>query len=262
MKLTEDVLAVLSTAEVTETSLRITAGRLDRKVYLAVDKAVQALGGKWDRKTKTHTFPSGAASQLVENAILTGEVTLPKNDLAFFPTSPELARQLVVMAGVKKGWKVLEPSAGTGRIVDAILAAGGLPFAVERDIGMRTKLALRDPPIMVIGATISGPAVDFMDLDPRVAMNSYDAVVMNPPFKKSGKGDHLDHVRHAFNFLKPKGVLVSVLPVSIEFREDKRYREFRDWHRERNGEVVRLPEGSFKDAGTSVNTCTLRMVRR
>jgi len=258
MQLTEDVLAVLSTAEVTETSLRITAGQLDRKLYLEVDKAVQALGGKWDRKTKTHTFSGGAASQLVENAILTGEVTLPKNDLAFFPTSPDLARQLVTMAGVKKGWRVLEPSAGTGRLIDAILVVKGRVVAIEKDAAMRSKLC-KAYPYSSDGVTMISTEDDFLDF---TAVADFDAVVMNPPFKKSGKGDHLDHVRHAFSLLKPKGVLVSVLPVSIEFREDKRYRAFRDWHRERNGEVVRLPEGSFKEAGTGVNTCTLRMVRR
>jgi predicted RNA methylase len=261
MKLTEDILAVLSTAEVTETSLRITAGQLDRKLYLEVDKAVQALGGKWDRKTKTHTFPGGAASQLVENAILTGEVTLPKNDLAFFPTSPDLARQLVTMAGVKKGQIALEPSAGTGRIVDALIAAGAKVLAVERDLTMRKALLKRESSIAEHPLTVASTDQDFMRYAPPAGF-FFDAVVMNPPFKKCGDGDHLDHVQHAFKMLKPKGVLVSVLPVSIEFREDKRYRAFRDWHRERNGEVVRLPEGSFKEAGTGVNTCTLRMVRR
>lgn len=259
MKLTEDILAVLSTAEIEDTSLRITSGQLDRKLYVAVDKALQALGGKWNRKTKTHTFPSGAASQLVENAILTGEVTLPKRDLAYFPTSPDLARQLVVMAGVKRGHRVLEPSAGTGRIVDAILAAGGDAVVVERDPSMRHYLSERyplgDPSPKVL---LVSNETDFLNF---TAMADFDSAVMNPPFKVCGAGDHLDHVQHAFSLLKKRGVLVSVLPVSIEFRQDKRYTKFRAWFQDRGGEAARLPEGSFKDSGTSVNTCTLRMVK-
>lgn len=82
---------------------------------------------------------------------------------------------------------------------------------------------------------------------------------MNPPFDR---GRDCDHVRHAFEFLKPGGILVAVMSARAEFREDKRHRAlheivercrpaygWRKWHD--------LPAGSFAHAGTNINTVIL-----
>src|SRR3546814_16951918 len=79
---------------------------------------------------------------------------------------------------------------------------------------------------------------------------------MNPPFDR---GRDCDHVRHAFGFLKPGGILVAVMSARAEFRDDKRHRAFHriveqcrpaygwmKWHD--------LPAGSFAHAGTNINT--------
>ena len=47
----------------------------------------------------------------------------------------------------------------------------------------------------------------------------YDRIVMNPPFEA---GQDIDHVRHAFQFLKDGGRLVSIMSPSPFFREDKK----------------------------------------
>jgi hypothetical protein len=85
-------------------------------------------------------------------------------------------------------------------------------------------------------------------------------VVMNPPFKRCGLGDHLDHVRWAFNQLGDEGVLVSVLPAGVIFRQDTRHKEFRAWcasqyqHRFQD-----LPAAAFKASGTMVRTVLLKL---
>ena len=50
------------------------------------------------------------------------EGTAPKAVSAWqlFPTPPEIAAQMVTLAGIEPGHRVLEPSAGTGRLLDAI----------------------------------------------------------------------------------------------------------------------------------------------
>lgn len=99
---------------------------------------------------------------------------------------------------------------------------------------------------------------DFIDY--RGPSPKFDRVVMNPPFCKSGRGDHIDHVHHAYAMLKPGGVLVSVLPAGVSFRKDSRYRQFREWLLG-SGTIEPLPEGSFSESGTNVNTVVARIVR-
>ena len=51
----EQVLTVLSTVEIEGNNVLITA-QLDRKLYLAVNKVLDRIGGKWNKKAKSHVF--------------------------------------------------------------------------------------------------------------------------------------------------------------------------------------------------------------
>ena len=51
----EEVLTVLSTVEIEGNNVRITA-QLDRKLYLAVNKVLDRIGGTWNKKAKAHVF--------------------------------------------------------------------------------------------------------------------------------------------------------------------------------------------------------------
>lgn len=257
MKIEQDVMEVLSDLTFDGDKARIEK-QLDRKVYLKVNKVLSALGGKWTRKVKAHVFPADAAG-IIDAAIVAGEVTT-KREMGFFPTPSPLARQLVEMADVQPDHICLEPSAGRGRIIDAMMERRPkLVVAVERDEKMREML--RDD---YGGALAVLLCSDFMDVRaPREKVegfSGYDRVVMNPPFLRSGKGDHLDHVRHAYGLLSDDGVLVSVLPNGVVFRQDRRHREFREWVNER-GTIRDLPPLSFRESGTDVHTCVVRLER-
>jgi len=81
----------------------------------------------------------------------------------------------------------------------------------------------------------------------------YDKVVMNPPFEKQAD---IDHVLHAFKFLKPGGRLVSIMASSVTFRENKKtldFKELVDLH----GFIEHNLAGAFKASGTMVNTVTV-----
>ena len=79
----------------------------------------------------------------------------------------------------------------------------------------------------------------------------FDRVVMNPPFNKARADIH--HVLHAFKFLKKGGRLVAIMPSGVRFRDDKLTNEFRDLVLS-CGTIEDLPEQSFKESGTLVNT--------
>lgn len=260
MKISPDVMSLLSLVACSGTKAVIVE-KLDRKNYQAVNKVLEALGGKWNRAAKAHLFPSDAQA-LLDMAMVTGEVTT-RQDIGFFPTPAPLARQLVTDLRVKPGMIALEPSAGTGRIVDALLEAGANVVACERDEKMRTALGLRSlgsngKPHLAV--SVCDDFMRFM-IPPDTGWISkdgaFDIVAMNPPFLRSGLGDHLDHVRRAFDMLRSGGRLKSIMPVSVEFRQDRRYHEFREWVLDLGGEIERLPDLSFRESGTDVNTCTV-----
>jgi 16S rRNA G1207 methylase RsmC len=83
---------------------------------------------------------------------------------------------------------------------------------------------------------------NFLDMSPSP---DFDRVVMNPPF--AGR-HYIKHVRHALKFLKPGGVLISVLPATAWYD-----------HGELKGTWQDLPVASFAESGTNVPTGYLTM---
>lgn len=238
MRIQEDVLAVIGSAATNGCNLVLT-GQLDRKMYERVNKVLEAVGSKWVRKVKAHVFPMNA-SDAVENLMLTGKITLSEK-FGYFPTPPSVVARLLELARIESGMQVLEPSAGQGAIAFPLIKAGALVHCYE----------LQRQNIAVLGAETLGFTVtegDFLDMAPE---QDYDRVVMNPPFEKQAD---IKHVLHALQFLKPGGRLVSVMSSSVKFRENRLTAEFRDLVYSRGGSMEDLPENSFKESGTGVNT--------
>lgn len=163
------------------------------------------------------------------------------------------------LGGVKEGERILEPSAGRGRLADEARQRGGDVHCVEIQPELCTTLR---------GKGHKVTQGDFLQMTPG-DLGLFDIVVMNPPFDR---GRDCDHVRHALQFLKPGGRLVSVMAAGVEFREGKRAEAFRalvmkqkpisHWDRnwtEWRGPYQDLPAGSFKESGTMVNTLTLAL---
>lgn len=255
IKIAESVLAVLSAATFDGPRLML-PGQLDRADYVAVNKVLEANGGKWNRAAKAHVFPGESAEEAVEQAIATGEFRRVKQDLGQFDTPASLADRVVEMAQIKPIMSVFEPSCGIGNLIAAIVEKGANVIAIEFD-GNRAAVAKGrfahlyhadvenpDQPVVAIAHD------EFMSCTPTVF---HDRVVMNPPFAP-GQAD-IDHVMHATRFLKPDGRLVSVMSAGIMFRSNAKTIAFRDFVDSRGGSIDRLPEGSFEASGTGVNTC-------
>jgi hypothetical protein len=77
----------------------------------------------------------------------------------------------------------------------------------------------------------------------------FDLVVMNPPFSvPENKTIWIDHVRIAFDLLKPGGALMAIVPNGFTFRQDTRHEALRGMV-ENFGGWRSLPEGSFAETG-------------
>ena len=122
MRVDNAVLAVLSVAETSGNQLFLT-GQLDRKLYEQTNKVLEAAGGKWNRKAKSHVFESDAADR-IDQIIVTGDVEIPKDEFNYFPTPPDVVDRLMEIARIELGMLCLEPSAGRGAIAVAMHAAG------------------------------------------------------------------------------------------------------------------------------------------
>jgi predicted RNA methylase len=238
MKVSNDVLAVLSAAQTDGHALTLT-GTLDRGLYERTNKVLEAAGGKWNRKAKAHLFEM-PADDAIEQIILTGQITIPQ-DFGFFPTPPEVVERLVELAGVQSHHCFLEPSAGRGNIASAFRDAAEVVCIELLPENVRALDQLAEAHWNVMKA-------DFLEVEPAPR---FDRIVMNPPFAKQ---DDIKHVTHAHKFLKPDGLLVSVMSAGVMFRDDRRTNEFKELVDRCGGSIEELPEGAFKSSGTLVRT--------
>ena len=158
-----------------------------------------------------------------------------KGDIQFTP--PELAKELVALAGVRKDSRVLEPEAGIGNIADAVKEVTDHVDCIERMTDFCEILKLKKH--NVIGN----------DLLTAETAPIYDAVVMNPPFS-----EECEHIKRAFDFLRPGGSLVAVCSSSIQWKSTRKYEQFRDWLSEHTHSI---DECGAKFEMTGVHTVVL-----
>lgn len=224
---------------------RITDGQLDRKVYVLLNEALEALGGKWHRGVKGHIFAEDP-TEAIEELILTGEY---KTKFAgdFFQTPTKIAQQMAEWA-VRSGDRVLEPSAGHGRIVKAAFAAGAATvdcYEIDpKRVEELTKLR-GNTPICEWGHI---NCADFLTVTPPHESQLFDAIVMNPPFMR---GAAALHILHAMRFLKRGGRLATLAPLSLRFREDAAHKELRQIISD--DDIETLEPKSFAAEGTNID---------
>lgn len=244
-KIDEATLSILSMVTVDGDMVFLTCGLLNRRQYLSVNEILANIGGKWNKKTKAHVF-DGNPTERLEAVLLSGEITPPKK-YGYFPTPPDIAQMVIDMACIESGDRVLEPSAGQGAIAEKI------PTPKNRIVCYEV---LPDNVLVLRGKGFEVNQFDFLQVAPAPI---YDRVTMNPPFSYEGFPQaEIDHVKHALKFLKPGGILVSVMSTGITFRQNKKTVEFRDFVNG-HGEIMPLPEGSFKESGANVNTVIVKI---
>lgn len=167
--------------------------------------------------------------------------TAPRAVSAFqlFQTPAELAERLLAKLQPEIGARVLEPSAGLGRLLDALqFYAPREVVAVEIDNRLTGELFRQNR------ANVTLKNRDFLTVTPE-ELGTFDAVVMNPPFHMRAD---IRHIRHALKFLNPGGKLAAIcMNTAQRFNE---LRELADSWEE-------IPPGAFRGEGTEVPTVML-----
>lgn len=177
-----------------------------------------------------------AAIEQLQQGITAGVQVVSTPQL--FPTPKEVAARLVDIAEIQPGECVLEPSAGTGNLVQAVIDSGVDTeiLAYEISMGLVHKLAGRWPSYRV-----QVRQADFLEVTD--FQGQYPVILMNPPFIN---GADIKHIEHARTFLKPGGRLVAICAGGP--RQTEKYADYI---------VDELPPGTFE--GTNVRSLILRI---
>lgn len=150
-----------------------------------------------------------------------------------FQTPAPLAARLVELLDLKPGARVLEPSAGLGRILDALKPFAPRVVAIDSAADCCRELFTQDRQGVMIKQR------DFMAVTPD-ELGLFDAVAMNPPFHMRAD---IAHILHARKFLKPGGGLAAICMAGAR-REDILRPLATHWEP--------LEPGTFKEANTHV----------
>jgi predicted RNA methylase len=252
-RIPDDVLDVLGRSTVSQCAGQgqlVLPEQLDRKLYVAVNKVIENLGGEWRRHAKAHVFPGVLdLPERIEGALATGEF-VSLDDNGCFYTPDDLADRVIELADIEPGMYVLEPSAGRGALASRAAAIVGPLRVICGELLIENVAALH-----LQHDYLSVAEGDF--LASGIPCTLFDRVVMNPPFAKSAD---VDHVTHAWKFVKPGGRLVAIMSAGVQFRSTSKYETFRGLvFQEGRGRIIDNPEGSFKSAGTDVRTVTVVM---
>lgn len=224
--------------------------QLNKKSYATVKQWVEEAGGKWTGgKVQGFTFDFDATR--VASILMQGKRCNLQQDFQFFATPPEVADWLVSLAGdFSPDCKVLEPSAGTGAIIDAI-------HRVHPDVVVdcyelmpenKEKLSKLDH-IRLLGD-------DFTQAE---HSSEYDLIVANPPFSKN---QDIRHVMQMYHDLKPGGTVAAITSRHWQQASEKVCKDFRAFLEEVSAQVYEIEEGAFKKSGTGVGTIAIVINKR
>lgn len=250
LKITPEVDSVLKQGTIDGNLYFLPSIQLDRKQYVEVNEVLEMLGGKWNRSKKAHVFESEEKAQSLLSAQEKGEVLDQKKTFQFFETPKVVAKQMIELADIRYVdyeenneddnvhllQDVIEPSAGRGAICEEIDSSRCLFRCTELNSENCKILEDKGYPVF---------CGDFLK-----SMEEADRFIMNPPFTK---GQDAEHVLHAYSLLRKDGRIVSVMSAGVKFNQQEKYKKIRELI-EKNGEIIDLPQDSFKESGTNVNT--------
>lgn len=151
-----------------------------------------------------------------------------------FQTPAMIAEQLVSLANPKLGARVLEPSAGLGRILDALK-----PYSPAEVIAVEIAPACAGELYRQERAGVTIKQRDFLTVT-TAEIGLFDLVVMNPPFHMRAD---IRHIQHALTFVKPGGTLAAIC-MNTSHRQAA-LKPLGTW--------IELPAGAFRQEGTDVS---------
>ena len=147
----------------------------------------------------------------------------------------------MLAGGVHEDEKILEPSAGTGAIIDAIhRSCPDIIVDCYELMPENKEILSKKDNIRILGD-------DFTKCD----VAQYDKIIANPPFSKN---QDIRHVRRMYECLNPGGVLAAITGPHWELGSESECKDFRQWLKDNGGFKYEIEAGAFKESGTGTKT--------
>lgn len=214
--------------------------QLERKLYQEVAKALELIGGKWNRKSNGFVFSMDPTDLL--KSVSGGEKRNLQKEYQFFATPPDLADYLVELAEIQPNDLILEPSAGQGAIVEAIWRKNKEQRVVCVELMPTNSLVL-------IKKQITHFFQDFLTSE---CNYPFDKIIANPPFSKN---QDIDHIYKMVSVCKSGGRIVSIMSRHWINSENNKEKEFRNFLDAMDATIEEIEPGRFKESGTMVGSC-------
>lgn len=221
--------------------LKLPQVQFNKKSYAEAKKWIEEAGGTWQGgKVQGFTFPFNA--ERVFSILHEGKRCNLQQDFQFFATPAEVANWLVMLAGgVHENEKILEPSAGTGAIIDAIhRSCKDVTVDCFELMPENKEILSKKENIRILGD-------DFTSFD----LSLYDKIIANPPFSKN---QDIRHVRRMYERLSDGGTVAAIMSKHWKIGKESECAEFREWLDDVGGKSYDIEEGAFKDSGTGIPT--------
>lgn len=238
-KLSDEAIECLQNSSVDGVVVRLPNKQLDRKVYTEVKNKLELIGGKWKGgKVGGFVFNEDPTEYLQQ--IANGESRNLKKEFQFFGTPDALADRLVELAQVKPDDQVLEPSAGQGAIVKALLRVGVKEVSGYELMGINRTFLSKIEGFRLLGN-------DFLqEVD-----EMFDVIIANPPFAKN---QDIDHIYKMFDCVRIGGRIVSIASTHWRHSSNSKEVKFRKWLQDLNATIIDVPSGAFSESGTDIAT--------
>lgn len=209
--------------------------RLQKAGIYTTENLIEAVA-QYDSLVKSAVTPPDKDAIRLRDLIFKARLN-QEGDIQFTPKA--LAKEVVSLSGIDSDSRVLEPEAGIGNIADEAKEITNHVDCIERMYDFREILKLKKHHVI---------SHDLLETESEPV---YDAVLMNPPFSAE-----CEHIQKAFEFVRPGGSLVAVCSNCIQWKENRRYSQFRDWLAEHTHSIA---EANAKFEMTGVHTVILVM---
>lgn len=235
-----DIKEILKKSTIKNNILHLLDIEIERNDYLKLKKTLENAGGKWSRKEQGFVFPFEPENVIAQ--LVSGEETNIKKKYQFFETPDKVADLLVCVAVVAPGFDVLEPSAGQGSIVKAILRdEPDLIVDCCEILEENRKVLSKIKNVNIVGNDFL--KTDFKD-------KKYDRIIANPPFSKN---QDITHLKKMFSLLKQNGRLCCITSKHWLTSKEKKCIEFREWLSLLDYDTYEIGNEAFKASGTDID---------